>query len=65
MTTITIRIKIAADDKYCHHCRWLEACPPGCRLLSHNLYRCLGGGILRCKECLEAEKAVTTEEEKG
>ena len=59
---INVSVEIGTDDHYCHKCRWLEICPPGCRIFRKNLQRCLGGGSLRCAECLEAEQK--TKEEK-
>lgn len=55
MITITPRLDIDAEGKYCEHCRWMEQCPPGCRIFRQSLQRCLGGGTLRCAACLEAE----------
>jgi hypothetical protein len=54
---INVSVEIGTDDHYCHKCRWLEQCPPGCRLFHVFLKLCLGGGPLRCPECEAAEKA--------
>lgn len=53
---ILVQVEVSADPKYCEHCRWVEQCPPGCRLFNTALCLCLGGGILRCEECLQAER---------
>lgn len=53
---IFVQVEISVDAQYCHKCSHMENCPPGCRLFKAPLRLCLGGGPLRCEECLEAEK---------
>lgn len=54
---IPVSVEIGTDGRYCHLCRWMEQCPPGCRLFNMRIKHCLGGGPLRCGECMEAEKS--------
>lgn len=52
---IAVMIEVSSDPKYCERCDWKENCPPGCRFFKTALRLCLGGGALRCEECLQAE----------
>lgn len=52
---ISVTVEISADPRYCEQCKWLEHCPPGCRLFSIPLRLCLANAPLRCEECLNAE----------
>jgi len=61
---ITMKTDISTDGKYCDTTR-LEMCAyihsafserPRCDLFNKALKTCLGGGPLRCDDCLEAER---------
>jgi hypothetical protein len=52
---ILVQVEVSADPRYCERCDWKENCPPGCRFFKTALRLCLGGGVLRCEECLQAE----------
>ena len=64
--TISIRTEISTEDKYCGcDASQLELCAhlgkafsdkPHCHLFGKALRTCLGGGPLRCDDCLEAER---------
>jgi len=66
MTTLTITVETeikTEDGKYCatdpRSCGYLRYAGCGeyrCDLFNRILNRCLGGGPLRCKECVEAER---------
>ena len=55
---VAVTTDIEVEGRYCAaSCRHLRgARPTECALWSQKLERCLGGGPLRCAECLEAEK---------
>lgn len=55
---VIVTTDIEVEDKYCAMtCRHLRGARPAeCALWPQKLERCLGGGPLRCAECLIAEK---------
>lgn len=60
--TIQVSVSIKTDDRYCDEaCPYFRASPSialpaWCVLFGRPCEHCLGGGPLRCAECLEAEK---------
>ena len=52
---ILVQVEVSADPRYCERCDWKENCPPSCRFFKTALRLCLGGGVLRCEACLQAE----------
>ena len=62
--TVEMKTDISTDGKYCDTTQ-LEMCAhlsnafserPRCDLFNKALKTCLGGGPLRCDDCLEAER---------
>ena len=55
--TVLVPTKIITEEKYCDvMCPQLVAYKPCCLAFEKQLDTCLGGGPLRCEDCLEAEK---------
>ena len=59
---ILVQVEVSADPQYCEQCKWLEHCPPGCRLFNTALRLCLAKAPLRCEACLDAERDTKNKE---
>ena len=60
--TINVPAVIVADEKYCgEDCKYLRGARGFCQLFQADLSRCLGGGPLRCNDCLASEAGMNPE----
>lgn len=61
---ITVNVEIATDEQYCDdECDYVRVGVgfARCQLFQATLQKFLGGGPLRCNDCLAAEKGLTRE----
>ena len=60
--TINVPARIVTDEQYCgEECQYLRSARGFCQLFQADLGRCLGGGPLRCNDCLACEKGMKPE----
>ena len=59
---ITVPARIVTDEQYCgEECQYLRGARGFCQLFQADLSRCLGGGPLRCNDCLASERGIQPE----